>query len=847
MKSHPRFRPGIPPQAGLDKKGRAGRTDEQTDTETTLYQNNKMASSNIFRRGGSAMSGILNVLGMAVAFAAFYIILVQVNYDLNFNKGIKDSEKVFVMTSGSMDNDGKRQMNFCRPLAEIILQSSPNIEYGGSIDLGAQDTRLWMEKDGARQDIILPITLFSGDALKVLDFEAVSGSFDEMTEFSNLAISETIAGKFGLEVGMTLYFQDGNATRTIKAIFKDMPQNSHFRDVHVVKNICNTGITNFSEWGYHYFIKVHDPAQIKDMQETVVAVTHDHLMKEYFGAMPSAEEMGMTQEEMDDAVKTVLKNAEVEFMALEDLYYSDRIANMIERGNRTTTVILLIVAILIVGIAFINYINFFFAQIPERIRAVNTKKVLGCTRSELIISTVRESVTLIFFALILAFVFVMLFNMSQLTHLISADSAFSVNIGLTVLTVAVAFVISIISSLYPAFYITSFEPAMVLKGSFSGTKAGQRLRYILIGLQFVISLVLIICASFIYLQRSYMVNFDMGFEKEHLLYVHTGAGIGKNAEIVEQQLKTDPQILDVTWASGNLLASQRMGWGRNWNGTTVNFQCYAVAPDFPEFMGIEITEGRTFSKEDDNSLNGRFIFNETARRQYGFTLEDRIVGHTDEGAEIVGFCEDFSFKTLKEEVTPFALYVYGQNPWYYPYTAFIRVSAGADYTEVKKHIATVLSGWAQNISLEEWEIYFFDDNLNATYRKEQALSQLISIFTLIAIIISLMGVFGLVMFETQYRRKEIALRRVNGATVGNILNMFCSRFVKIVLVCFAVAAPVSWIIAGRYLATFAHRCPIYWWVFALALLAVLLVTVGVVLLRSWNAATADPAEALKSE
>lgn len=806
-----------------------------------------MSTFSFIKRGGSAVSSFLNVLGMAVAFAAFYIILVQVNYDLNFNKGVKDSEKIFVMSSSVMSEDGKRQLYYCRPLAELIIEVSPNIEYSGIMEIiNHNEGKYWVEENGERREIHFKnMSAMSGTAFKALGFEAVSGSLDDIIDHRTLAISETLAKKFSLEVGMSLNFEEHKEVKTIKAIYKDMPKNSHFRDIETIVNVRDNGIDNFGEWGHNYFVKLYDETQEKDMEDNLREVVRNYFVEQYFGGM-SPESQGMSREQFDMAVNRMLDMAQCDFIPLDDLYFADNLRTPIEHGNKTTTIILLLVAILVVGIAFINYINFFFALVPERIRAVNTKKVLGSSRGALILSTLKESLWLILMALVVAAVLVMLFNMTQLTHLISASTQFSANVSVLWLTLAIAIVISLVASLYPAFYITSFEPAMVLKGSFAATAAGRRLRYVLIGLQFVISITLIVCSSFISLQRRYMINFDIGIDKEQLLYVHTSEYIGSDAEAVEEQLKTNPQIMDVTWGAGNFLAFERMSWGREWKDRLINFQCYPVAPDFVEFMGIEMTEGRSFLPQDNNCENGVFIFNEAARRQFGMTLQDKVHGHAGQ-AEIVGFCDDFCFQSLKEEVSPFALYVFGSNPWWHPSTVFIRVAANADYSQVMKHIGTVLSQWDAVNSPDEWQISFFDENLNDTYKKEQSLSQLIGIFTLIAIIISLMGVFGLVMFETQYRRKEIALRRVNGASVNEILAMFCSRFVKIVLVCFVLAAPLSWLIVNRYLSTFAHRCPMYWWVFVLALLAVLFVTILVVVLRSWHAATAHPAESLKTE
>ena len=289
-----------------------------------------------------------------------------------------------------------------------------------------------------------------------------------------------------------------------------------------------------------------------------------------------------------------------------------------------------------------------------------------------------------------------------------------------------------------------------------------------------------------------------------------------------------------------------MGWGRQVHGKDAHWLCYPVAWNFLQFMHIPVIEGRDFLPSDEKCENGIFIFNAKARDEFDIKLDDKIDGHiclTD----VAGFCRNFNYTTLRDAVEPFCFYVFGSRPWRNLKTLYIRTMPGVDMKSLFSSIKTTLAGFDGDTSPEDFEVKFFDRTLESNYKKEQSLSTLITLFTILAIIISLMGVFGLVMFETEYRRKEIGVRRVNGATVGEILKMFNSKFIIIVLISFAVAAPLSWYVMSRYLDGFAYRIPLYPWVFIVALAAVLLITVAVVTFRSIRAASENPVRSLRTE
>ncbi|MBR2438316.1 MAG: ABC transporter permease, partial [Bacteroidales bacterium] len=271
---------------------------------------------------------------------------------------------------------------------------------------------------------------------------------------------------------------------------------------------------------------------------------------------------------------------------------------------------------------------------------------------------------------------------------------------------------------------------------------------------------------------------------------------------------------------------------------------YPVSWNFLRFMGIDVVEGRDFTQADEQSEHGVFIFNKMAKEKYGFTLEDKLKGHSD-ATEIAGFCENFQFRPLQYELNPFAFYIFGKNPWWDLNHLYIRTEAGAPYKEVEAAVKDVILKF--NPGANGLKLNFFEQELGAQYYKEKQLTTMVTLFTVLAIIISLMGVFGMVIFETQYRRKEIGVRRVHGSSVMDILVMFNKKFVKLLLVSFVVASFISLRIIDYYYSTFAHSAEISLWVFLLALLLVAAIVFIVVTIGSWRAATENPVSSLKSE
>ena len=800
-----------------------------------------MSIRNIIGGKSSAVSKMLNIVGMAMAFAALYVIMVQVNFDLGYNKKVKDSDRIYAISMPDWYTPGNWKTTLSRPLCENVINNVSCVECGGttSIGKGYYSEKFFLQEDG-NSSFYLNVSQSSLGAFKVFSVEAVEGSIDNIVPWKDLVISDTKAEKLGLHVGDVIYSHNHGATMqqyNIAAIYKHFPSNTDLSEIECFVNMGDLNIDLFSEWSYPYFVKLNSADDIEPFEKQAF----DYVVKT-FNNMANEHGEELSEEDRKEAESRL----KIKLFPFDEMYFEKTISSTGRSGSKTTTYTLLAIAILVIVIAFINFINFFFALVPVRLKSVNTRKILGASRSNLVFGIVVESVVMIIVALALAAGIVKLFCGSTFAALIPCSALISNNIAIAFGTALGGIVLAIVSSLYPALYITAFPPAFALKGSFGTASKGMAFRVGLICFQFIVSLILIICASFVTMQRQYMLHYDMGFDRSNLLQVNTSSKIAAMRESATSELKNNPEIKDVTFASGDIVTSFRMDWGRPFKGEQINFKCYPVQHNFLDFMGIEIVEGRNFTDSDELCDNGVFIFNEAARDKFGLTLEDKIHGHQTE-TDIVGICKNFNYKALSEGIEPFALYIFGKNSWTTLNTLYIRTQPGTDIPTLIDWIKTKLNEMDPSVPKDEFDVMFFDSRLDSEYGRERNTSRIILLFTVLAITISLMGVFGLVMFEAEHRRKEIAIRRINGASVVDVLKMFNIKFIRIVIVCFVLSIPISWLIVDAYLKGFAYRMPTHWWVFFSAFLSVMIVTLIVVTLRCLSAALSNPIKSIKTE
>lgn len=781
------------------------------------------------------MATILNILGLSVAFAAFMIIMMQVDYDRRFDTFHKDARNIYRV---ELQLKGDPYMAILpRPVADIFTRFSPHIEAGALTRPFCNETLFTIDRNGDKESYLEKDMAVYPSFTDVFHFDMVEGSAKALEAPNTALIPQSMARKlFGEEPAIGKVLRSGEINSmisgtfnevvgtdfTVGGVYKDFPRNS------IIGNVIYTSMDekeNLHSWGnisYNFYIRLDSPESSEGLVEDFLA----YYKKNEFGKEHS------------------WNSGDINFrlVRLPDIHFTtDTTYDATPKSNRQTVWVLIAISIVILLIAGINFTNFSTALTPMRIKSINTQKVLGSSDGLLRFSLQMEAVGISVAAYLLSLCLVYYAGNSQLANLVNADISLPAHPLLLSVTAVIAMFVGCLAGFYPSYYITSFPPALVLKGSFGLSQQGRVLRNVLISIQFIASFALIIGAMFMYLQNYYMSNSPLGYEKDQVIVTNLTESVKKSKSAFVNQLKLFSGIEDVTFAE-MLLSSQDqfMGWERDYNGKNIQFQCLPVDASFLKVMGVKVNAGRDFREEDELTEKGVYIFNERAKEVYEMKSGDRI-----DGTEVIGFMPDVKFASFRTEVTPMAFHLRGKQSWGSGFAySYIKVKAGSDMRDALQRVKDVLKKIDPDYP---FNVRFYDEVMHTVYVKERNLSMLISLFSLIAVFISIVGVFGLVVFESQYRKKEIGIRKVMGSTNSQILLMFNKAYFRILLICFVLAAPISYYAIGRWLENFAYKTPIYWWVFVLAFILVSLITVVTVTFQNWRAANENPVESIKTE
>ena len=777
--------------------------------------------SHTFRRFLTA--SVLNIIGLAIAFASFFVIMTQVDYDLNFNKGYKDYQNIYRLEIKPNEEWGW-QLWTPRPIAELIGTASPHIQ--------ASAITGWVNDNDYEVNGNLfnePMMTGFGDFMNVFQPEMVTGSTDALEKKDNVLIPVSMAMRmFGSTdvVGKMLFRgkQSDNKPVTIGGVYKDFPENSQIGNYIFMPFDPDIDKNNWGNWNYTCYYRLDNPANVSEVEK----LAFQKLMK-------------IAPEELQEGLQEEKDNADFfHLIPLSEVHFS-KIGNK-SASSRTTVYLLICVSFLIVIVAAINFMNFSLAETPMRLKSINTQKVLGAKTSSLRGGLIAESVLISLIAFAVSLVLLLAVRNSGIQDLVTADLSLGKHLPLLAATFGISILIGVLAGLYPSFYVTSFPPALVLKGSFGLSPKGRKLRTALVCFQFFVAFMLIIAIGIMYTQSRYIRTSEYGYDKDDIVVGDVTQDARNQKDAVVSELSRISGVEGVAFSQFVLNSQDTyMSWGRGEGDKNINFACFPVDEHYLDVMGIRITEGRNFKPSD----NGVYIFNEAARKKYPWMAVDMPATPGD--WNVVGFCENIRFSTFRNNdiAEPMAfIYVSKAKLWSYENIVNVRISAGTDKVAVIRSLQKAMEKFTPG---HDFNFRFMDQVLDNAYRNELRFTRQILLFSLLAIVISMIGVFGLTMFESEYRRKEIGIRKIFGSTTGEILRMFNKRYLYILIGCFIVAAPFGWWIGQHWLEGFAERTPIRAWIFLTSFLLVTAITMITVTVQSWKNANENPANSIKTE
>ncbi|HEX9955793.1 MAG TPA: ABC transporter permease, partial [Fibrella sp.] len=707
-----------------------------------------------------------------------------------------------------------REAHVMPPVAQILKANYPEVEEATRLRWAGPPLITYADKSFPNERFayvdpnffdVFTLPLISGDAKTAL------------VQPNTLVISQSAAEKYfgkANPIGKLLTVKSWNAAFTVTGVMKDVPANSHFHPDFLASmaGFADGKSTSMMTSEFHTYLvlpKGYDHNQLEAKLPKIVATYMGPQLQQSFG-------MSMSQ--------FLQKGNQIGLFLtpLTDIHLRSDSVHELEPGSDIRYIYIFgAIAVFMLLIACINFMNLSTAGASKRGKEVGIRKVLGSVRSSLTSQFLTESLLLTAISLILAIalVAIALPFFDDLT-----DKELSLGLlktpWLLPAILVLGTLVGILAGSYPAFFLSSFKPIAVLKGGtpLSGSgKSGIGVRSGLVVFQFFIATLLMVGTTVVYQQLNYIQNKKLGYNKDQVIVLRESWRLGANERVFRQQLAQDSRVANVT-ASGFLPAGPTnnnnfISYADDNTSQFVKTICYNVDDEYIPTMGMEMAVGRNFSAQFPTDSSG-VILNETAARAYGWT--GNALGHTithpdNEGKKtiytVIGVVKDFHFKSFHERISPL-LMVMGNNGG----TIILK----AKTKDVGPLVVTLQKQWAAFKTGVLFDYYFLDESVMKTYLAEQKTGRILGLFAGLTIFVACLGLFGLAMFTAEQRQKEIGVRKVLGATVASVVGLLSKDVLKPVLIAIVLASPIAWYAMNRWLADFAYKVDIQWWVFALA-------------------------------
>lgn len=803
----------------------------------------KIAFRNLWKNKGFTF---INIAGLAIGLACFILIAMYVVDELSYDRFYPNAERTYRVDADI--NFGGNQLQLAvssDPMGPTLKRDYPQVEEYTRIYASEGDKLVRKGNDYFNENKIVyaDSTFFNVFPQKVLSGNIKTALFEPNT----VVISQTASEKyFSTSDAAGKMIEIDKKPFKVTAVIKDMPANSHFHFDFIMsmKNV-NYDWNNYLSHNFHTYIVLKPGTDYHVFEKNF-----NQVMEKY--VLPQAKQLMTGLTTMEDFRKAGNK-LDYSLIPVTKIHlYSHRFPELEPNGNIQYVYIFSAVALFILIIACINFMNLSTARSAKRAKEVGIRKVLGTGRKKLITQFLAESTITASIALVLAlaldYISLPLFN-NMAAKSMRFQNIFSYSFLPFLLALPV--VVGFLAGAYPAFFLSHFKPVAVLKGRFNAGFRKSNLRSSLVVFQFFISIFLIIGTVIVYKQLQFIQNTNLGFNKDRVLIINNTGALEKNVAVFKNS------VLELQGVkSGTVSGFLPVPSSRNDNTyskeavmdqqNALSMQTWTVDEDYIKTLGLQLIKGRNFSKEFGTD-SAAFIINESAARVLGFDdpIGKKIYQNDPSNPKappmvytVIGEVKNFNYESLRQNIYPLGLKL-GQNN--------SNVSFKISTANAKALVAQIQNKWKSLAPGMPFSYRFLDDAFDNMYRAEQRVGQVSMAFSILAILIACLGLFGLVTYMAEQRTKEIGVRKVLGASVPNLVAMLSKDFLKLVFIASLLAFPMAWWAMHAWLQDFAYRINIEWWVFALAAVVAILIALLTVSFQAIKAATANPVDSLKTE